>query len=182
MNVPTDMDMRSRNVKLIAVAAVVIIIGGIILAWLTGQGYLPAVREFIEPAAILGITILTASILICCTASLLTGSYASKIPEYGEMEIVFEKAKEHYDAEEWEEALEIFQKLMGPNMDHKRALYYGAMCCEKLGNTENVIRYLRRYVELQPKDKEVWEILARAHKRLFQYEEANEAEQKAMSL
>ncbi len=182
MGVAADVDMSSNKVKMIGLAAVLIIVGGIITAWLTGWGYLPFVAQYANPAAILGITILTGSILICCTASMLTGSFASRIPEYGEMEIAFEKGMDHYNAEEWEDALEVFQKLMGPELDHKRALYYGAKCCEKLDNTECVIKYLERYVELQSKDKEAWLMLAKAHKRLFQYEEAQRAEQKAMEL
>jgi predicted Zn-dependent protease len=71
---------------------------------------------------------------------------------------------------------------MGPANDHKRALYYGALCYDKLDKSEDMRNFLKRYLELQPKDKEAWDLLARAHKRLFEYAEAQEAEIRASEL
>ena len=38
------------------------------------------------------------------------------------------------------------------------------------------------YLEIKPKDREVWEMLNRAHKKLFEYEEAEDALDKASRL
>ena len=71
---------------------------------------------------------------------------------------------------------------MGPDMNHKRALYYGARCAEELEDFDTVKVYCKAYLKMQPKDKEVWEILARAHKKFFEYEEAEDALRQAENL
>jgi tetratricopeptide (TPR) repeat protein len=109
-------------------------------------------------------------------------SYASKTVEYGEMEIQYREAKDFYDNEEWEKALPLFLELAGPKNDHKRAVFYAAKCYQNLEDWENVKVYCRAYLKLKPKDKEVWELLSTAHKRLFEYEDAQKAADKASSL
>jgi len=89
---------------------------------------------------------------------------------------------EFYHNQEWEEALKVFREQMGPEMNHKRALFYGAKCCEELDDLECVKKYTKKYLELQPRDKEAWEMLAHAHKRLFEYEESEDALRKAAEL
>jgi tetratricopeptide (TPR) repeat protein len=110
------------------------------------------------------------------------GSVASKMPEYGQMEIRFDEGMEHFKNEEWENALLIFTELAGPKMDHKRGLYYAALCYGKLDDWENVKKYCKAYLALKSNDREVWEMLADAHKRLFEYEEAEKALEKASRL
>ena len=121
-------------------------------------------------------------VLVCCSAISMIASYSQKIPEYSEMEIQYEEAKSHYDNEEYEAALEIFRGLAGPRLNHKRALYYGARCYEALDDWGNMKIFCKAYLELKPKDKEVWEMLNRAHKKLFEYEEAQEALDRASKL
>jgi tetratricopeptide (TPR) repeat protein len=160
--------------KYIFSMAILIAIGGIILAWLGGQGILP-----IDPAVTLGMSILVATIAVCCAALIMQGSYASKMVSYSEMEIRFEEGKEHFDNEEWENALLIFTELAGPKLDHKRGTYYAACCYEKLGDWENVKKYIGAYLRMKPNDAEAWDILSRAHKSLFEYEEAQYARSQA---
>ncbi|MGD9396414.1 MAG: CDC27 family protein [Candidatus Thorarchaeota archaeon] len=163
--------------KIVSIAIITIFVGGVIIAWLGGLGVLP-----IEPISTLGLAIMLIVVLVCCSAINMIASYSQRIPQYGEMEIRYEEAKLHYDNEEYEEALEIFKQLAGPRLNHKRALYYGARCYEALDDWENMKLFCKAYLELKPKDKEVWEMLNRAHKKLFEYEEAQEALEKANKL
>ncbi|TFG32905.1 hypothetical protein EU527_09235 [Candidatus Thorarchaeota archaeon] len=171
-----EADLRIKPTY-IALLAILIVFSGIILAWLGGQGIIP-----VEPGMVLGITILTATVIVCCASLIMLGSVASKIPEYAEMELRFEEGLAHYENERWENALLIFTELSGSKMDHKRALFYAALCYNKLDDQENVKRYSRAYLKLRPDDREVWELLASAHKKLFEYEEAEIALQKASNL
>jgi len=98
------------------------------------------------------------------------------------MEIRYDEAKSLYDNKEYEPALQIFKELAGPNLNHKRALYYGARCYEALEDWENMKVFCKAYLEIKSKDKEVWEMLNRAHKKLFEYEEAQEALDRANRL
>jgi hypothetical protein len=168
---------RRINYRIMGGAAGLILILGIVFAWLGGQGIIP-----VDPSMILGLTVLTVMIIVCCSSLTIIGGVATRLPEYSEMETRFEEAMDHYKSEEWEEAILIFRELMGPERDHKRALYYAARCCEKLDDWECVKSLCNRYLELQPKDREVWELLASAHKKVFEYEEADEAMKRAAKL
>ncbi len=138
---------------------------------------------FLGPvSATIGFTILLDTLIICCVASSSVGTLSSKLGTYEAEERLFREGKELYDLEEWEDALELFNRLLDPDIDHRRALYYGARCYEELGRWEDMKRFCLRYLDLVPKDKEVWEMLARAHKHLFEYEEAEHAMQKASEL
>jgi tetratricopeptide (TPR) repeat protein len=161
-----------NKTKLVAVAGVLVILGSIALEFLIGWGIIPI---DIPPGMIIGVGILTGTGLICCGAMCLMGSYAQNMPEYGEMEIKFKEGKAYFDDSEWDKALEVFQELMGPEKNHKRALYYAARCSEEKDDYEAVKEYCRAYLKMQPKDKEVWEMLSNAHKKLFEYEEAEDA-------
>jgi len=167
----------STPYRYIILIAALISVGGIIAAWLGGQGILP-----ISPAVTLGITILATTIVVCCAAVLMQGAYASRIVNYGEMEIRFEEGKTHYDNQEWENALLIFTELAGPKMNHKRATYFAACCYQKLSDWENVKKYTKAYLRMKPRDAEAWEMLARSHKSLFEYEEAQYAQEQAERL
>ncbi len=165
--------------KLIAGIGGLIIVFGVILSLLVGWQILPIP---VAAGDILGLTVLVGSALICCMATMMTTSYAAKMPGYGDMEIRFREAKQLYDEQEIEQALELFKNLMGPDMNHKRALYYAARCCELLDNYEEVKLYCTHYLKMQPRDAEVWEMLSNAHKKLFEYEEAEDAMKRAQSL
>lgn len=163
--------------KYVSIAIVVIFAGGVVLSILAGQGYIPA-----DPVMVFGMAILLCTMLVCCSATMMIASYSQRIPEYNEMEISYDEAKSHYDNEEYEAALENFKKLAGPKLNHKRALYYGARCYEALDDWENVKIFCKAYLKIKSKDKEVWEMLNRAHKKLFEYEEAQEALDRASKL
>jgi hypothetical protein len=169
--------MRMPAPKYIGGLSVIIIVGGVVAAFLAGQGYLP-----LDPGMVLGISVLSATVIVCCSSTLMIGSFAQKVPEYGDMEIRFDEGKIQFDNEEWEYALEIFKTLAGPQLDHKRALFYGARCYEELSDWENMKIFCKAYLKMQPKDKEVWEMLNRAHSRLFEYEEAEDALNRAKNL
>ena len=168
----------SRPMK-VGLIGVLIIVAGVVLAILSGWGIVPLP---IAPGDILGITVLLGAALICCTSTLFTSSIAAKMPGYGDMEIKFREAKQLFDEDEIEQALELFKELMGPEMDHKRALYYAGRCCEKLDDYDGVKLYCMKYIKMQPRDAEVWEMLSNAHKKLFEYEEAENAMQRAQQL
>ncbi len=163
--------------RIMVIITIVTVIGGFGYALLAGWGFLPG-----EPVAIIGFTMLVLSILFLVFACLFIGKISARMPEYGEMENKFKLGMEYYDAEEWEKALSIFKELMGPDMDHKRALYYAARCSEQLERWEDVKTYIKRYVEMQPNDREAWELLAKAHKKFFEYEEAEAAQRRAEQL
>jgi tetratricopeptide (TPR) repeat protein len=163
--------------KYVGIAVVLIFVGGVIISLLAGYGYIPG-----DPIMILGMAITLGVILICCSATMMIASYSQRIPEYSEMEIKYDEAQAHYENEEYEKALEIFKALAGPKLNHKRALYYGALCYEALSDWENMKIFCKAYLELKPKDREVWEMLNRAHKRLFEYGEAEDALDRASKL
>ncbi|MGY5860286.1 MAG: hypothetical protein RTU63_13030 [Candidatus Thorarchaeota archaeon] len=163
--------------KYIGIAAIVIVFGGIIVALLSAQGILP-----FDALMVIGVTILAATVIVCCASTLMLGSVASKMPEYGAMEIRFDEGMEHFKNEEWDNALLIFTELAGPKMDHKRGLYYSALCYGKIDDWENVKKYCKAYLAIKPKDREVWEILADAHKKLFEYGESEDAQKRASIL
>ncbi len=160
--------------KYIVLIAATITSGGIVLAWLGGQGILP-----LSPSVTLGMTILVATVVICCAGVIMQGTYASRMVNYSEMEIRYDEGITHFENEEWENALLIFTELAGPKMDHVRGTYYAACCYEKLGDWENVKKYIGAYLRMKPKDPEAWELLSRAHKTLFEYEEAQYASDQA---
>lgn len=163
--------------KYIGIVAVVIVFGGIIVALLSAQGILP-----FDGPMVIGISILAATVIVCCASTIMLGSVASKMPEYGDMEIRYDEGMEHYVNEEWENALLIFTELAGPKLNHKRALYYAARCYEKMNDWENVKKICKAYLVLKPRDREVWEMLSDAHKKLFEYDEADDAREKASKL
>jgi tetratricopeptide (TPR) repeat protein len=169
--------MRMLPPKIVSIAIVVIFVGAIVLSWLGGMGFIP-----VNPMMTLGLSIMLIVILVCCSAISMIATYSRRIPEYSDMEIRYEEAKSLYDNEEYEAALEIFRELAGPRLNHKRAVYYGARCYEAQDDWENMKIFCKAYLELKPKDKEVWEMLNRAHKKLFEYEEAQEALDRASQL
>jgi tetratricopeptide (TPR) repeat protein len=159
--------------------AVIILLGGISITILQGLGIIPFIAE---PGSILGLSFLTFVIIICCGTNLLTGRYIARMTGYSEQEMEYKEGKHLFDLEEWEAALEVFRKLLHPEMDHRRALFYGAQTLEKLGEWEEMKKYCERYLELVPKDAEVWEMLSRAHKRLFEYSESEDTMHRADEL
>ncbi|MHA1964925.1 MAG: hypothetical protein ACXACG_09385 [Candidatus Thorarchaeota archaeon] len=169
--------MRMLPPKYVSIAVVVIFVGGVVLSFLAGQGYIPA-----DPVMVFGMSIMLVVILICCSATMMVASYSQRLPEYSEMETRYEEAKSRYDNEEYEAAIEIFKALAGPRLNHKRALFYGARSFEAIDDWENMKIFCKAYLEIKPKDKEAWEMLNRAHKKLFEYEEAQEALDKASKL
>ena len=176
---PTNAAGESINIrpKYIGILAVAIVFGGIIIALLSAQGILP-----FDGAMVIGITILAATVIVCCASTIMLGSVASKLPEYGDMEIRFDEGMGHYGNEEWENALLIFTELAGPKMDHRRALYYAARCYEQMDDWENVKKFCNAYLVLKPKDREAWEMLSDAHKKLFEYGESEDAQVRASKL
>ncbi len=165
---------RGLGVGGLAVLVALIVVAGLIVAWLGGNGILP-----VSPTMAVGMAMAIATIVACCGSLSTVGAIASRMSDYGEMETKFEEGMAYYEAGEWEEALRVFNELMGPRRDHKRALYYSARCYEQLGDWDRVKEYCKLYLRMQPKDAEVWELLATAHKRLFEYGEAEDAEAEA---
>lgn len=172
---PTPPDRKCLRILFIIIP--IVWIGGIAIAFLGGYGYIG-----IDSGIVIAITIITSSVLLCCVSMIYTERVAQRMGSYHELENEFKEGMIFYENEEWKIAIKIFTKVMGDEMDHKRALYYSARCYEKLDDWQNVKKLCKRYLELQPKDKEVWELLSTAHKRLFEYEEAEEALKQASNL
>lgn len=174
-SMPSPPDRKYLRVLWILIP--IIWIGGVSAAFLAGYGYIPG-----DAGIILAITIISSSVLLCCVSMIYMERVAQRMGAYHELETEFKEGMIFYENEEWELAIKIFTKVMGQQMDHKRALYYTARCYEKLDDWKNVKKHCKRYLEFQPKDKEVWELLSTAHKRLFEYEEAEEASEQASHL
>ncbi len=174
-----DQLLSMKIYKKFALLMLIITVVGLLVTMLR---YYDIIVLPITSPAIFSIVILTDSILICCVAGTLLTNLSSKLPEYQEEEYRFKEGKAYYDDGEWEEALKVFNEILDPDMDHRRALYYAARCYQQLSQWEDMKRYCKRYLELVPNDKEVWELLAEAHKRLFEYEEADSALQHAKEL
>jgi hypothetical protein len=172
-----DTKFGFRQVKIVSLLAIVIFLVGVVLAWASSWYVWP-----LSPGLIFGTAITTSVVLLCCSSYLSISSYSAKIPAYEDMEIEFRKGMQLFENKEWQEALSVFKNLMGPKMNHKRALFYAARCSEELSDWGGVKLYCKKYLEMKSKDKEVWEMLARAHKRLFEYEEADDALAKASRL
>ena len=171
-------DMSKKlSFKRIGLGIAVIIVCGGGLAFLAGYGYIA-----LDPGIIIGFTVVLMSMFVCCTSCTLLASYSSRMSDYQELEDRFKDGLVFFEEQEWTAALAVFNEVIGPAKDHKRALYYGALCYDKLNKNEDMRDFLKRYLELQPMDKEVWNLLAQAHKRLFEYAEAEEAEIRASEL
>jgi len=174
---------NTPKIKFVGIGGALSLVIGLVLAWLTGNGFLPFLVDIgIGPAQIITGTMLLWTILTCCTAALYIGAFTSRIPDYGQQEMLFKAAKSQFEDGEWQEALEIFKVLMGPEMNHKRALYYGALCATNLDDIESAKIFCQYYLKMQPRDKEVWEMLANSHKKLFEYEQAEDALEQASKL
>lgn len=172
-------ERRFSMVKKLGLATLCVFLGSIGLALASGRGLLPL---GISAGMILGLGIIVGMVLMCCTSMMYMTSVTSKIPEYGDLEIKFKEGMEYYDNNEWGDALIVFRKVMGPEMNHKRALYYAARCSEKLDDYSSVKLYCSMYIKMQPKDKEVWLMLANAHKKLYEFDQAEDAMKKAEKL
>jgi tetratricopeptide (TPR) repeat protein len=166
-----------RTIRVLAIIIPLIFIGGVVIAFLAGYEFLPG-----DPGLIIAGTIIASTVLLCCISTIYTEKIAHRMASYHELETEYKEAMIFYENEEWELAIKIFTKVMGEEMDHKRALYYTAKCYEQLDDWENVKKHCKRYLQLQPEDKEVWELLSTAHKRLFEFEEAEEANRQASYL
>ncbi|TFG13231.1 tetratricopeptide repeat protein [Candidatus Thorarchaeota archaeon] len=173
------LSISKKKQKILVSFAIIIMVGGIAVEWLLGHDL---IQIDIPSGTVFGLTILTGLIIICCISSMLTGSYAAKMPEYGEMETKFNEGMALYEEGEYEEAIQIFKELMGSELNHKRALYYTAEAYEHLDEHEQVKKYITKYLEMQPNDQEAWGMLGDAHKKLFEYEEAEEAYSKGKKL
>ena len=169
---------RYFRAETIGVLIVLIVVAGIITEWIAGH------TDYIQlpPGTALGLSVVMATIIACCGSLTVIGGMATRMPQYSEMELEFERGKDYFDHGEWNDALEVFTKLLGPKKDHKRALYYSAKCYEQLDDWVEVKRHCKLYLTMQPRDKEVWELLATAHKRLFEYNEAEDAMREAEKL
>ncbi|NHJ12946.1 MAG: hypothetical protein EAX95_04680 [Candidatus Thorarchaeota archaeon] len=67
-----------------------------------------------------------------------------------------------FENELWEKALVHFEEVLKVGPDHKRALYYSAICHERLQNWDEMESRCRRYLEQNPNDVEVQSMLRRA--------------------
>jgi tetratricopeptide (TPR) repeat protein len=175
---PTQRDRSTKlTVRTILVVAAVVFVGGLVVGLLGGLGVLA-----IPASSVIILTVLLVAVLACCSTITRLFQVSKRMPLYSEMEARFEQGKMLFDNGEWAQSLEVFLELAGPKKDHKRALYYAARCYENLEQWSQAKEHYRLYLKLQPKDKEVWHSLAQAHRKMFEYEQADEADRIAAGL
>ena len=96
--------------------------------------------------------------------------YKRRLGEFWFMDQQYELAMKMYGNQEWEKARACFSRILSIGPDHKRALYYSAVCNEKLGDWNEVVTLARRYLEQNPSDQEVSVMLKRANQYLWDEE------------
>ncbi|TFG27219.1 tetratricopeptide repeat protein [Candidatus Thorarchaeota archaeon] len=87
--------------------------------------------------------------------------YPRRYSDYAVSERYLELSLEYIEQERWEDALQYLEKILYAMPDHQRALYYAAMCKEKLGNHEEASQYIKEYLRKRPSDVEALELQKR---------------------
>ncbi|MHA2163045.1 MAG: hypothetical protein ACXABF_11535, partial [Candidatus Thorarchaeota archaeon] len=153
-NSPPVFHNRKRQ---IAYALVLSISSGITAYALSVLGYI-----MWEPIAAFIVGCLTPIVIIEFKVLLRLPQHSTHLQWYNKMNLQFNDAMELYNKGKWSESLFILDDLLGENRDHKRALYYGALCHRELQNNEAMIEYFTHYLELTPGDLEVADLLKNA--------------------
>ncbi|MHA1903511.1 MAG: tetratricopeptide repeat protein [Candidatus Thorarchaeota archaeon] len=115
-----------------------------------------------DPISAFIVGCLTPIVIIEFKVLLRLPQHSTRLQWYAKMNLHFNDAMVLYNKGKWSESLLILDDLLGENKDHKRALYYGALCHKELQNNEAMIEYFTRYLELTPSDMEVADLLKSA--------------------
>lgn len=87
--------------------------------------------------------------------------YPRRYGSYAVSERYLELALEYIHKERWEDALKYLDPILHDMPDHLRALYYAAVCREKLGQRDKAKEHVLQYLEAKPEDFEAQELLQR---------------------
>jgi tetratricopeptide (TPR) repeat protein len=78
--------------------------------------------------------------------------YTRRYGAYAVSERYLELATEYVEKERWQEALKYLDPILFDMPDHLRALYYSALCREKLGKREKALEQISEYLTEKPDD------------------------------
>lgn len=92
--------------------------------------------------------------------------YKRNLGEFWYMNQNLKEGMAYFENGFWEEALRCFEKILKVGPDHRRALYYSAICEEKLLNWAKAERLSVKYLEQKPDDEEVRSMMERARQHL----------------
>jgi tetratricopeptide (TPR) repeat protein len=87
--------------------------------------------------------------------------YPLRYSKYAVTERYMELSLELIEKERWEEALHHLDLILKEIPGHLRALYYAAVCSEKLGNCERANEYIMEYLKEKPEDSDALQIQER---------------------
>ncbi|MGY5859877.1 MAG: tetratricopeptide repeat protein [Candidatus Thorarchaeota archaeon] len=87
--------------------------------------------------------------------------YPGRYSSYAISERYLELALEYTKDEKWKDALHYLDSILKAFPDHQRALYYAAICREKLGDDEGSYENITKYLEGKPDDGEALELQKR---------------------
>lgn len=138
---------------------------GITLYILASYGYV-----FWSPNMALIVGFFTPLVVYTAKEALGLFKYKRRLGEFWYMDRQYERAMQLFHNQEWEKALALFSLILKVGPDHKRALYYAAVCNEKLGNWSDVVTMSRHYLKQNPEDDEVSSMLTKANQNLWNEE------------
>lgn len=87
--------------------------------------------------------------------------YPSRYSSYAVSERYLELSQEYMEREMWSDALHNLNLITRSMSDHKRALYYSAICKEKLDDYEGARESITIYLKMKPDDEEALKLQKR---------------------
>jgi tetratricopeptide (TPR) repeat protein len=87
--------------------------------------------------------------------------YPRRYSSYAVSERYLELSLEHMENERWEDALQNLKLITRSMPDHKRALYYSAICKERLGDYGGANESITMYLKMKPEDNDAVELQKR---------------------
>ncbi len=87
--------------------------------------------------------------------------YKQRYGSYAVSEKYYELALELVEQRQWEEALRYLDAILREMPDHLRALYYAAVCNEKIGENEEALQRINEYLLTKPDDNDALQLRAR---------------------
>ena len=87
--------------------------------------------------------------------------YPRRYGSYAVSERYLELAIEYVESERWDDALKYLDPILHDMPDHLRALYYAAVCREKLGDKDVASRHILQYLKEKPDDSDARNLLSR---------------------
>lgn len=85
--------------------------------------------------------------------------YRNNLELYTHWDLEFHRALKYYEEGDWTSSLKELNSILKMAPDHKRALYYAALCNKELGNWVVFEELCIRYLEFYPEDLDVRDML-----------------------